>query len=71
MPGGNEDPDAIRELRRDFEPRIVHRDLGGGDRVLDEGVHLLDVLLVDPVERIEPAYFARDSSPQTRRRQSG
>ena len=45
MPGGDEDADAIGDLRRHVQPRIVDRELRGGERELDEDVHLLDVFL--------------------------
>ena len=40
--------------------RVIHRELRGRNRVLDEDVHLLDVLLLDELQRIESLDFARD-----------
>ena len=45
----------------DLERRLAHRLLGRAHRVLDEEVHLFDVLLLDPVIGIEVAHFARDA----------
>ena len=39
------------------QPRIVHRELRRGDGVLDEDVHLLDVLLVHERQRIEALHL--------------
>src|SRR5262249_37310777 len=40
--------------------RLFHRTFRGGDRIVDEGVHLLDVFFVEPAERIEVFNFAGD-----------
>src|SRR5689334_3376569 len=48
------DADVGGVLRRDRQLRIVHRELRGRDRILDEEVHLLDVLLLDERQRVEP-----------------
>ena len=42
------------------QPRIVHRELRGRDGVLDEEVHLLDVLLLDELQRVEALHLRRD-----------
>src|SRR5437868_6369310 len=57
-PRTDERPDIGRVLPGDLQLRIVNGELGGGDRVLDEEVHLLDDLLLDPRERIEPLDFS-------------
>ncbi len=57
----DEDAGPDRHLRADLQPRILHRELRGGDRELDEDVHLLDVLLVDELQRVEVLDFARDA----------
>ncbi len=45
---------------RDREPRVLHGELRRGHRVVDEGVHLLDLLLLDVERRIEALHFTRD-----------
>ena len=51
----------------DRQPRIVHRELRRGDRVLDEDVHLLDVFLLDELQRVEAPDLARDLGRELRR----
>ena len=58
--GSDVDADAGRVLRRDLEPAVIHRELRGGNRVLDEEVHLLDVLLLDEGEGVEALHLRRD-----------
>ena len=50
---------------------VVHRELRRGDRVLDEDVHLLDVFLLDELQRIEPLHLARDLRRELRRVELG
>ena len=66
MPGADEDADLWRVLGRDRQARVVDRELRRRDRELDEDVHLLDVFLVDEVERVEAADLARQSGPRSR-----
>ena len=54
-------PDAVGIALVDLERRLLHRLLGRTHRVLDEEVHLFDVLLLDPVTGIEITHFARDT----------
>ena len=70
MPDAMKTPVRIGDLRRDLQPRIVHRELRGGDRELDEDVHLLDVFLVDELQRVEALDFARDPRRELRRRRT-
>src|SRR5687767_8736725 len=51
--GADADADVGRELWRDLKLRVVHRELGGGDGVLNEDVHFLDVFLLDELQRVE------------------
>ena len=44
---------TLCQLRTNCQSRLFHRTLGGGNRIVDEGVHLLDVFFVEPAERIE------------------
>ena len=69
--GGNVDADAIGPLTRHLESRIVDGELRGGERVLDEDVHLLDVFLVDELQRIERLDLARDTRRVLRRVETG
>ena len=39
---------------------VVHRELRSRDGVLNKDVHLLDVFLLDEVERVESPYLRRD-----------
>ena len=56
----DEDADRRRVLGRDRQPRVVHRELRRRDGVLDEDVHLLDVFLVDELQRVEAPDLRRD-----------
>ena len=60
MPEPMNTPTSRRVLRRDRQPRVVHRELRGGDGVLDEDVHLLDVFLLDELQRVEALDLRRD-----------
>ncbi len=60
-PRRDEHTDPRRVLRRHLELRIVHRELGGGDGELDEDVHLLDVFLLDELQRVEALHLTRDA----------
>src|SRR6185503_20413126 len=42
----------------DLQAGVRQGEVGGGDRELDEAVHLLDFLLLHPVERIEALHLA-------------
>jgi hypothetical protein len=44
----------------DLQAGLAHRLLGRAHRVLDEEVHLADVLLFDPVQRLEIGHLARN-----------
>ena len=50
---------------------IVHRELRGGDGELNEDVHLLQFLLLDPLQRIEALHLARKPRRRTPTRRSG
>ena len=58
--------DVIGIVFGDLEPRLAHRLLGGRDRVLDEGVHLFDVALFDPVLGIKIPHLAGDAGGEFR-----
>ena len=63
---GDEHADAGRDVLGHRHRRIVHGVLGRGDRELDEDVHLLDVFLVDELQRIEVLDLARDARGELR-----
>ena len=50
----------VRVPGADREAGILHREVRGRHRELDEAVHLLDFLLLDPPERVEPLHLARE-----------
>src|SRR5262245_28259610 len=52
-PRGDEHADRVSVGGRDLEPGIVDRKLRGRERVLDEDVDFLDVLLPHEVQRVE------------------
>src|SRR5262249_19200970 len=51
--GRDEHAHTRRQLRRDSQTGIVHREVRRGERVLDKGVDFLDVLLLDELQRVE------------------
>jgi len=53
--------DLVGILFGNFEARLLHRLIGGRDRILDEGVHLFDVALFDPVFRDKVVDFTGDA----------
>ena len=67
----DEDADARRGRGRHLQARILHRELRRRNRVLDEDVHLLDVLLFDEPQRIEALDLARDLGRELRRVELG
>ena len=64
--GRDEDADTRGVVGRDLEVGALHREVRRGHGVLDEGVHLLDVLLVDVVQGVEALDFARDLTGELR-----
>jgi hypothetical protein len=65
------DADAIGQLAGHLEPRVVDGELRGRQRVLDEDVHLLDVFLVDELQRIEGLDLTGDARRVLRRVEPG
>src|SRR5690606_31266644 len=57
-PRGDVDADVVGDVGSDLQARITHREVRGRNGVLDEDVHLLDVLLFDELQRIEPLHLA-------------
>ena len=51
--GADEDADVGRVVGRDAQARVVHRELRRRYGELNEDVHLLDVFLLDEVQRVE------------------
>ena len=70
MPDAMNTPTRVAMLRRDRQPGVVHRELRRRDRVLDEDVHLLDVFLLDELQRVEALHFARDLASRTATRRT-
>ena len=60
-PAADEDAHPSRLGRVHGECGVLHREVGGGDRELDEAVDLLDVLLLDPGERVEALHLAGEA----------
>ena len=58
---GDEHPDARGDVRGDLQPGVVDRELRRGDGELDEDVHLLDVFLLDELQRIELLHLTGDT----------
>ena len=71
MPEAMKTPTRSAMLRRHRQPRVIDGELRGGERVLDEDVHLLDVFLVDELERIEALDLAGDARRVLRRVEAG
>src|ERR1051326_5273655 len=44
---------TLRQIPVNRQVRLFHRTFGGGNRVMDERVHFLDVFFLEPAERIE------------------
>ena len=70
MPEAMNTPTRVRALGRDRQAGVVHRELRRGNRVLDEDVHLLDVFLLDELQRIEALDLARDARREAARRRT-
>jgi len=69
--GSNEDPDVVGNIGSDVQTRMAHRKVGGRNRVLNEDVHLLDVLPIDELQRIKPLHLTRDLRRMFRRVEVG
>ena len=52
------------------QARVVHRELRGRQRELDEDVHLLDVLLLEVLQRVEALDLAGDARRELPTRRS-
>ena len=63
--GPDEDAHIEGVLRRDAQPGVIHRELRRRNRVLDEEVHLLDVLLLDERQGIPPLDLSCDLRRET------
>src|SRR5207253_1283672 len=56
----NKNAGPLGQLGRDRQCRLLHRVIGGSDGVVDECIHLLDVLFFKPAEWIEILNFGGD-----------
>ena len=63
----DEDADLVGDLRRDRQLRIVDGELARRDREEDEGVDLLDLFLLDELQRVEAFDLARNRFVNARR----
>ena len=71
MPEAMNTPTRVAMSGGDRQPGVVHRELRRGDGELDEDVHLLDVFLVDELQRIEVLDLAGDPRRELRRVEAG
>ena len=55
----------------DGHARVLHREVGRPHRVVDEGVHLLDLLLLDVEGRVEALHLAGDAGGEARGVEAG
>ena len=67
MPDAMKTPTRVAMSSVTDEPGVVHRELRRRDGVLDEDVHLLDVFLVDELQRVEALDLAGDPRGELRR----
>ena len=49
----NKDSRPLGQFGRNHQAGLLHRVIGRCDGVMDEGIHLLDVFLFEPLQRIE------------------
>ena len=66
-PAADVDPGLLRVRGVDDEPGILERHVSGRHGELDEPVHLLDVLLLHPLQRIETLDLGREAGRVLRR----
>src|SRR5690606_6708403 len=64
--GGDVDAHPIRVGGRDLQAAVVHRELRRRDGVLDEDVHLLDIFLLDELQRVEVPHLSRNLRREVR-----
>src|SRR5436309_306801 len=67
MPDPSPMTNPSRSLSKGRQARVVDGKLRGGERELDEDVHLLDVFLIDELERVEALHLAGDPRREVRR----
>src|SRR5713226_1266159 len=71
----NSDPDdnsdALGVFLCDLQPRLAHRLLGAGHRVLDKEVHFLDLFFLDPVLGVKVGDLAGEPGWKARRVKTG
>ena len=65
------DPHGLRVLFRDRQAGLRKRLPGGGDRVVDEGVELLDLLPFEEKAGVETLHLSRDPAGIVRRVEAG
>src|SRR6202047_1600210 len=60
--GADVNAGGIRNVRSDFQRGHLHREIGGGQRELNEPARFLQFFFLDPVQRIEIADFSGDAA---------
>ena len=56
------DPGALSQLRCEFQPRLLHSEVGGGQGELDKAAQLLQLFLLHPLEGIEVLHLAGNAA---------
>jgi hypothetical protein len=70
--GTDDDPHAIPGgIVHDTESGVFHRKIGSRQGIMDKGIHLLDILPLDKLLRIEMFDFRGDSGGEMRRIKAG
>ena len=69
--GSDKNAGAFRQFRSDGESGLLHREVRRSHRVVDEGVHFLEVFLLEPSERIEILDLGGNPGRKLRRVEAG
>src|SRR5262245_44858012 len=59
--GPDKNSGAFGDFRSDYQTGLLHGKVRRRDSVMDEVVHLLQILLVEPLQRIEVFHFGGDA----------
>src|SRR5262245_31000773 len=62
---------TFSEIRPNGESGLLHGEIGCRNRVVDEGVHFLDVLLLEPVQRLKILNLGSNPGGKLRRVEPG
>ena len=63
--GADVNAGGIGEFGRDGERGLLHGEIGGGERQLNEAAGLFQFFFLEPIERLEALYFAGDAAIET------